>query len=91
MAYSSGTFSLVTGNPVTSGTIISASWANVTLTDIADALTMCLLKDGTQTLTANIPMGGYKLTGLAAGTAAGDSVRFEQIPVYQDPTYWMGV
>ncbi len=29
---------------------------------------------------ANVAMGSHKLTGLAAGTAAGDSVRFEQLP-----------
>ncbi|MDO8703309.1 MAG: hypothetical protein Q7J84_00035 [Sulfuricaulis sp.] len=38
-----------------------------------------MLKDGTQTLTANIPMGGFKLTGLAAGSATGNSLRYEQL------------
>jgi len=28
---------------------------------------------------ANLPMGGYKLTGLAAGSNANDSVRFDQL------------
>lgn len=36
-------------------------------------------KDGTVTFTANQPMGGFKLTGLAAGSTAGDSVRYEQV------------
>lgn len=35
-------------------------------------------KDGSVTYTANQPMGGFKLTGLGAGTTAGDSVRYEQ-------------
>lgn len=35
-------------------------------------------KDGSVTYTANQPMGGFKLTGLAAGSGAGDSVRYEQ-------------
>ena len=35
-------------------------------------------RDGSQAFTANQPMGGFKLTGLAAATANGDAVRFEQ-------------
>jgi hypothetical protein len=35
-------------------------------------------RDGSQAFTANQPMGGFKLTGLAAATASGDAVRFEQ-------------
>lgn len=34
--------------------------------------------DGSQAFAANQPMGGFKLTGLGAGTAAGNSVRYEQ-------------
>lgn len=80
MAFSSGTFSLYTpGNPVVTGTTISSTWANNTLNDIATGLSTCLLKDGTQTVTANIPMNSFKFTGLAAGTAAGNSLRYEQL------------
>lgn len=79
MPFSSGTFSLTSGNPVTTATTISSTWANNTLSDIATGLSTCVLKDGTQTMTANIPMGGYKFTGLAAGTTAGDSLRYEQL------------
>ena len=35
--------------------------------------------DGTQTMTADIAMSGFKLTGLAAGSASGNSVRYEQV------------
>ena len=79
MAFSGGTYTLPAGNPVTAGNTIEASWANTTLNDIATALSTCVLKDGTQTLTANIPMGGFKLTGLAAGSSANDSVRMAQL------------
>lgn len=48
--------------------------ANVSLADVNNAI----LKDGSRAFTANQPMGGFKLTGLAAGTSAGDSVRYEQ-------------
>lgn len=80
MPFSSGSFSLYTpGNPVTTGTTIASSWANNTLNDIATGLSTCVLKDGTQTITANLPMAGFKLTGLGAGSAAGDSLRYEQV------------
>jgi len=56
MPFSTGTFSLYsTGNPVVTGTVISTSWANNTLDDIATGLSTCMLKDGTQTQTAPIP------------------------------------
>ena len=55
MAFSSGVFSLVAGNPVVTGTVISSTTNNNTLTDIANGLSTCLLKDGTQTATAAIP------------------------------------
>jgi len=80
VAFSGGSFSLYTpGNPVVTNTTISSTWANNTLSDIASGLSTCVLKDGTQTITANIPMSGFKLTGLAAGTSNGDSVRYEQV------------
>lgn len=47
--------------------------------DIATALTNSLAKDGQTTPTANLPMGGFKHTGLAAGTTANDSVRLAQL------------
>ena len=75
----SGTYTLPAGNPVVSGSTISSTWANNTLSDIATALTSSLAKDGQTVPTANIPMGGFKLTGLAAGTVPGDTVRFEQV------------
>lgn len=75
----SGTYSLPAGNPVVSGTTISSTWANNTLSDIATALTASIAKDGQTTPTANLPMGGFKLSGLGAGTSAGHSLRFEQL------------
>lgn len=75
----SGVFSLVAGNPVVTGTVISSTWANQTLADLsANGLSNALTKDGQTTPTANIPLGGFKLTGLAAATLAGDAVRYEQ-------------
>lgn len=80
MAYNgSGTFSPYTpGNPVVTGTTISSSVHNATISDLAAGLTNAMTRDGQSPATANIPMGNNKLTGLAAGTANGDAMRFEQ-------------
>ena len=79
MPFAAGTFTLVAGNPVTTNTTISSIWANTTLADIASGLTSCVLKDGTQTITANMPMAGFKFTGLGPGSSANDSVRYNQV------------
>lgn len=75
----SGTYTLPAGNPVTTGTTISSATTNNTNSDIATALTNCITRDGQSTPSANLPMNSHKLTGLAAGTSNGDSVRYEQI------------
>jgi hypothetical protein len=75
----SGTYNLPAGNPVVTGTTISSSTSNTTNSDIATALTNCITRDGQSTPSANLPMNAKKLTGLAAGTSAGDSVRYEQV------------
>ena len=61
----SGTFVLPAGNPVTTGTTISSTWANTTLSDISSALTTSISSDGQTTPTANLPMGGFAHTGVA--------------------------
>lgn len=48
--------------------------ANVNLGLVGTAIQ----RDGSVAFTANQPMGGFKLTGLGAGSGAGDSVRYEQ-------------
>lgn len=74
-----GTYNLPSGNPVVTNTTISSTWANSTLSDIASALTQSVAKDGQTVMTNNLPMGGFKLTNLGAGTNAGDSVRYQQL------------
>jgi len=70
MSFSSGTFSLVAGNPVVTGTTISSTVQNNTLSDIATGLSTCILKDGTQVATAPIPFyaGTVGLPGVYLGT-----------------------
>lgn len=64
--------------PVT-GTTISATAAQTFFSDLAsNGLSACITKSGQTTVTANIPMSGFKFTGLAAGSANGDSLRYEQ-------------
>ena len=80
MSFSSGTFSInSTGQPVVTGTVISSTAFNALTADIATGLSTCMLKDGTQTVTANIPMANFKFTGLGAGSATGDSLRYGQV------------
>jgi len=76
----SGTFTPYTpGNPVISGAVISATDHNNTITDIASGLSNAVTRDGQSPPSANLPMASFKLTGLGAGTTAGDSVRYEQV------------
>jgi hypothetical protein len=76
----SGVFSVNSaGQPVVSGTLITATAFNAVMQDIAAALSTALYKDGQQLNAANQAMGGFKLTGLGAGTTDGDSVRYEQL------------
>lgn len=74
----SGTYALPAGNPVSTGSTISTTTHNNTNTDIASALSNCITRDGQSAPTANIPMGGFKHTGLAAGTGNGESVRYDE-------------
>jgi hypothetical protein len=76
----SGTYSLPAGNPVVTGTTISSTWANNTLTDIATALTGSLAADGQTTATGNLKMGNNRITGLADGIAATDAATVNQVP-----------
>ena len=75
----SGTYTLTAGQPVVAGTDILDSTFNTLTADLATALSTCVTRDGQSPPTTNLPMGSFKLTGLAAGTASGHSVRFEQL------------
>jgi hypothetical protein len=74
----SGTYTLPAGNPVVTGTTISSTWANSTLTNIASALTDSLAADGQTTATGNLKMGNNRITGLADGIAATDAATVGQ-------------
>ena len=62
----SGTYNLPSGNPVVTQTLITSTWANVTMADLALAITQSLSRDGQTVPTANLPMGGFRHTGAGA-------------------------
>jgi hypothetical protein len=71
-----GTF---TGTTIAdASTVKQALQALETSVELKAADSIVIKKDGSVAFTANQPMGGFKLTGLAAGSTAGDSVRYEQ-------------
>jgi len=73
----SGVYSLNTaGQPVVAGTTITATAFNAATADIATALTQSICVDGQSVITGNIPMSGFKLTGLGAPNTAGDALRY---------------
>jgi hypothetical protein len=57
----SGTFSIQ--NVFVPGTMILSAAVNANYTDIAAGLSNTICKDGQQTLTANIPMSTFRITG----------------------------
>ena len=69
-----GTATPPAGNPVVSGTTITSTWGNDTVDDIYNELSNSLAKDGQTTPTANLPMGGYRHTGV------GDSASLTSYP-----------
>lgn len=81
MSYNgSGTFVINSaGTPYVSGTVISSTAANALNSDLATGLTTAITKDGQTTPTANIPLGGFKITNLGAGTVASDAARLSQV------------
>ena len=83
----SGTYNLPAGNPVVTGTTISSTWANNTLTDIATALTGSVASDGQTPMTGQLDMNSNKIINLAEGTTTGNAVEYDQfIAAFTDPT-----
>ena len=80
----SGTYTLVSGNPVVTGTTITTTWANNTLTDIANALTGSVASDGQTTMSSNLNMGNNRIISLADAVNSADavSINFLQTGTY---------
>lgn len=70
----SGTFLInSTGQPVVTGTVITSTAFNALTADLAAGLTTTITRDGQTTPTNNIPLGGFRLTGVGNATTAGDA------------------
>jgi hypothetical protein len=74
----SGTYSLPAGNPVVTGTTITSTWANNTLTDIASALTDSVAADGQTPMTGDLDLNTNKVINLEPATVAGNAVEYSQ-------------
>jgi len=61
------------------GTGIDPTLFDNELNEIVTGLETALLKDGTNAATADLNMGGNKLTNLAAGSSSSDAVTFSQL------------
>jgi hypothetical protein len=81
MSYNgNGVFNINTaGQPVVPGTVISSTAFNALTADLANGLTTAITKDGQTTPTSNIPMGGFRITGLGAAVATTDAVQYGQL------------
>ena len=81
MSYNgNGVFNINTaGQPVVAGTVISSTAFNALTADLANGLTTAITKDGQTTPTANIPLGGFRITGLGAAVASTDAVQYGQL------------
>jgi len=80
MAFSGGVYTLP-GPALNTGEIVSATENNQFRNDVATAFNLTFLRNGTSTATANLPMGGYKLTGLGVATTSGDALSYGQAAV----------
>jgi hypothetical protein len=75
----SGNFTLAAGNPVIPATVIATGWANPTLADIAAGLTDSLSRSGKGGMGAELSMGGFRITALAAAILATDAPQATQV------------
>lgn len=69
------------------GLNIIASRHDIHDQDMATGLSTCVTKNGQTTPTANLPLGGFKITGLGTGTARTDAAN---LGVVQDSTILYG-
>ena len=76
----SGTFLELTPPtfPAVPGEDIVADYFNAVIRDIHDGLANVVTRDGQSPATANLPMGGYKHTGVAAASAIGQYLAWDQ-------------
>lgn len=74
----SGTYSLP-ATMATANAVASSTTVNSVMSDVAQALTDSINKDGTKAFAAAQSMGNNKITSLAAGTALTDAAQVSQV------------
>jgi hypothetical protein len=89
MAWSGGTFTRANGSTewqddAALGIGIEAGLHDAQDNDLATGINTCLTKDGQNTPTANLPMGGFKHTGAGSASGTGQYTTYNQL---QDSTF----
>lgn len=67
------------GQPVVASTLITVAAFNAFTADVASGLSNAICKDGQTTVSAHIPFGGYKLTGVGEATVRTDAATLASI------------
>lgn len=76
----SGSFSPPAASfPAVAATIIESAKYNAVVNDVASGLSSAITKDGQTTVTGNIPLSGFKLTGVGAATVRTDAATLATI------------
>lgn len=76
----SGLFNIdSTGQPVSPNTLIESADFNALTADLATGLSTAICKDGQTTITANLPMAGYRHTGVGNASSRTDYAAAGQV------------
>jgi hypothetical protein len=81
-----GTYTLPAGNPVVTGTTISSTWANTSLSDIASALTGSVASDGQTPMTGVLNMATNKIINVGTPTLSTDATTKAYVDAKTDGT-----
>lgn len=65
--------------PAVTGTVISSTSFNNIVNDINSEITKSIANDGQTPITANLPMSGFKHTGVAAASGSGQYMEYAQV------------
>lgn len=65
--------------PAVAGTLIESAKYNDVVNDIGSEISNSIAKDGQTVVVADIPLGGYKLTGVGAATARTDAATLASV------------
>ena len=76
---SNGIFSLPSGTLVNTGDYVLPSQHNPAMQDIAQALTNSMTRNGSGSMTGDLPMNNNRITGLAAAVNPNDAVTLGQL------------